>query len=199
MMAGIGDMVKGGAQMPAPTAETPANPPSEGGAQSESNVTPEEQAQYEMVMRNALKIIYPEGEEAQISPQVLQALKGSENPQMNLATAAVTLVTQLRDSAKKAGQPISDDVLYHAGSDIVGELAEVAEATKIYDFSEEEIENAWYMALDMYRAAGEQSGDVDSAQLKQSFEELRAADKEGRLDELMPGVSERMKGQKGAQ
>jgi len=189
-MAGIGGMVAGA--QPAQEMEREEPGEVEGGEQP--NVTPEEQEIYERVVLNALKIIYPEGEgEATVSPQIVAALKGSENPIMNLATAAVSLVTGLRDSAKKAGAPIPDEILYHAGAAIVEELAEVAEATKIHDYSEKDIESAFYAALDMYRAAASQSGDIDEAGMKQGWDEMVTADREGRIGEIMPGVEGRMK------
>lgn len=160
------------------------------------NVSPEEQAQYDMVVRNALKIIYPEGEEGAqptVSPQVLKGLSGSKEPVMNLATTAVTIVTGLRDSAKKAGQPIADDVLFHAGVAIIEELAEVAEAAKIHDYSDKDEEHALYLALDMYRSAGEQSGDVDKEALTQQWGQIVEADKQGRVGDVLPGIESRMK------
>lgn len=160
--------------------------------EDESNVSPEEQALYEQTVRNGLTIIYPKGEEAAVAPSVIDTLKSSDNPIVNLASAAVSIVTYLRDSAKEAGQPLPDEILYHAGVALCEELAEVAEAEKIFDYSEEQIEQAFYQALDMYRVSGEQTGDVDSEQLKAGFETIRQADAEGRLGEVLPGIEERM-------
>lgn len=164
--------------------EEPMQEPSVEGPM-EANVSPEEQAIYDQVIANAYKIIYT-GDT--VSPQVLKGLEGSENPMMNLATTAVTLITGLVESAKKAGQPIPEDVLYHAGVEIVEELAEIAEADKIHEYSEEEIEQAFYLGLDLFR----QSGLLDEEQLKQGFETIKQADQEGRLGEVLPGIEERM-------
>lgn len=187
-MAGIGSKMAGQAMPEQVEGEA-------GDAQGEPqpNVTPEEQAQYEMVVRNALKIIYPEGEQAAVSPQVMKGLSGSKEPVMNLAITAVTIVTGLRDSAKKAGQPIDQDVLFHAGVAIIEELAEVAEAAKIHDYSDKDEESALYLALDMYRSAGEQSGDVDKEALTQQWGQIVEADKQGRVGEVLPGIESRMK------
>lgn len=198
-MAGMGTMMKGGGMPPANTPGAGGNSPQMGGDETEEqpNVTPEEQAQYDMAVRNALKIIYPEGEEGAsptVSQNVLKGLDSSDNPIMNLATTAVSLVTGLRDSAKKAGQPISDDVLFHAGVAIIEELAEVAEAAKIHDYSDKDEEHALYLALDMYRTAGEQTGDIDKEALTQQWGQLVEADKQGRVGEVLPGIEERMKG-----
>lgn len=196
-MAGIGSMMKGGAQAPAKQPETGQNPPMEGGDEQQPNVSEEEQQEYEMIVRNALRIISPEGEgegEPDISPQVLQALKGSDNPTMNLATTAVTLVTSLRDSAKQKGQVLDPDVLFHAGAAIIEALAEVAEAAGIHDYSPEELEQSTYLALDMYRSSAEQTGDVDKEALTQEWGQLVEADKAGKVAEFSPELAERMKG-----
>lgn len=188
---GVGAAMQGGGQAAA-----------EG--EPEGNVTPEEQAEYEQIMGNALKVIYPEGGDDP-SPNVLQALKGSDNPIVNLANAAVIIVRGLRDSAEKSGEVERwneiaaqgdladfDGILFHVGSDVVNELAELSEAAKIHDYSEEEAENAFYIALDMYREQAKDAGQIDEEGLKQGWAEVSQANEEGRLGELLPGVEERM-------
>lgn len=198
MMAGLGAAMKPQQQMQPPQrapqdAEAPEQDDEAG--EEQANVSPEEQAIYEQVVRNGLELIYPQGEDAGISPQVKQGLSAdSGNPIVNLATTAVVLITGLRDSAKKAGSPIPDEILYHAGTAIIEELAEVAEATKIHDYSEDDIEQAFYTALDMYRASATQTGDADPEQMKQGFEAIKQADSDGTLGQLLPGIETRMKG-----
>jgi hypothetical protein len=160
-------------------------------AEPEGNVTPEEQAMYEQVVNNALEIMYPANEDA-LAPTIAAALAGSDNPIMNLATTAVSVAKGLVDSAKKAGTKIPGEILYHAGVAIVEELAEAAEAFKIHVYSEEDIEQAFYQALDMFRSAGMETGDVDGEVLKSEFEQIKQADAEGRLGEVLPGIEERM-------
>jgi hypothetical protein len=209
MMAGIRDMMQFGAQQdpaappagPAPAADNAAPDSQQGDATSsaddsdQSAVTPEEQHQYDQVVTNALSVIYPQGEggDAQVSPSVLKGLNGSESPIMNLATTAVTMVIHLRDSAKQAGHPISDDVLFHAGLQIVQELAEVADAAKIHDYTDKEIEQSFYQALDMYRTAAEKTGDVNADDLKQGWSQMVQADRDGRLSDLSPELAQRAK------
>lgn len=156
------------------------------------NVTPEEQAEYEQIVNNALEIIYPEGEEA-LSPQVKEGLTGSDKPVLNLATTAVTIITGLVESAKQAGKALNQDVLFHAGAAILEELAEAAEAFKIHDYSEEDIERALYLAVDMYREGATQAGDINPDELKAGFEELKAANDRGELDQVLPGAVEHAK------
>lgn len=172
-MAGLGDAMQQGA---APEPEATGNAAS-----------PEEQAMYDQVVNNALEIIYPKGEE-EIAPQIREALTAGEQPVMNLAMASVSIVTGLVQSAKKAGQAIPGEVLFHAGAQIVELVAEAAEAFKLADYSEEDIERAFYIAADMYGQQGLQTGDIDPEPMKADFAELQKADQEGRIDEMLPGA-----------
>jgi hypothetical protein len=186
-MSGIGSMV--GGERPAPTQRS-AEPAIDDGEQP--NVSPEEQAEYEQFVGNAMSIIYPD--DGQVSPNVVQALQGSDDPMMNLATTAVSLVSSLRDSAKQAGHRVPDEILYHGAVAIIEELGEVAEAAGIHDYSEDDLEQALYLSLDLYRTAGEQSGDVDAEQLKAGFAQIQQADQQGRIEEVLPGIQSRMQG-----
>jgi hypothetical protein len=205
------------------------------------NVSPEEQAQYDQFMGNALKLIYtPQG----VRPEVLQALQAAkgapsaptspQQPQtgeqaegaqpeagegetpaedaqeqqpadgaqpndqgegqggnpavMALAQTTVTIVGQLDDSAREAGKPISDDVLYHGGLDVLQELAEVADAAKIHDYTQEEMTGAFAQAVDMYRQKAIADGRTTDDTLKQQFGEINQADQQGKLGEILPGL-----------
>lgn len=159
------------------------------------NVSPDEQKMYEMAVLNAFAIIYAGDSEKKPAPKVIEALGASDNPMMNLASAAVSIVMYLSENAAERGVEIDDSILYHVGVAVVEELAAIAAKEGIHDFSEQEIEQAFYQALDMYRTAGAESGLVDEEQLKQGFETIRQADAEGRLGEVLPGIESRMKEQ----
>lgn len=201
-MAGLGDAMKPAQQAGAPMDQ---QAPMDGDELAEGNAAPEEQATYERIMGNALKVIYPEGEEATVSPAVLEMLKASDKPLVNVSNAAVSIVTNLRASAAQAGiveqwdaqateadMLTFDEILFHAGKAIVEELCEVAEAAKIHEFNEQEIETAFFMALDMYRETATQSGTLDAEALKGQWGEIVEADKAGRLGEVLPGIEQRM-------
>jgi hypothetical protein len=119
------------------------------------------------------------------------AQAGKGNPAvLALANTAVQIVSKLDASAKEAGAPIADDVLYHAGSEIVGMLAEISEAAKIHDYSEEEIQGAFYQAVDLYRPIAEADGRTDDKTLKSQFGDILNADSQGQLGQLLPGVDQ---------
>lgn len=206
---------------------------------AEPNVSPEEQAQYDQFMANALQLIYRDGNDGgEVRPEVLTALRVKEptdnaqksvslpddkqqapvavaEPQaqpdqgsppeqgaqpgspakgrveiMALAQATVTIVGQLDDSAKKAGSPITDDVLQHGSLDVLRELAEIAGAAKIHDYNEQDIMGAYAQAIDIYRPKLIADGRTDESTLKEQFSQLNNADQAGKLGEVLPGMGD---------
>lgn len=151
--------------------------------------TPEEQAMYDQVVKNAMRVISPDGDT--IAPEIEESLSASENPVLNLAMTTVSIVSGLVASATKAGQKIPGDILMPAGAEVLELLVEEAEALKLHDYSEEDMERAWYLAVDMYREQAKAAGTLDEEALKADFTELERADQEGRLDQMLPGARQR--------
>lgn len=152
--------------------------------------TPEEQALYKQVVENAVEVIYPKGDDM-LAPKLIEALQAGENPVMNLALAAVSVVRGLKESARAAGQDIPDEILYYAGSEVIEVIAEAAEAAKIAEYSEEDLERALFIAADIYREQAAAAGEIDEDEAKAEFAELQQADAEGRLDDYLPGAAKR--------
>lgn len=196
MMRGLGS---GAAGMPQQPTQGVAEPAATGSPQGgEQSVSPEEQAQYEAFVKGAQEIIYPQDQPEQINPAILGNLKGqfdpsalevfqkaepplTDSPQDSLAATAVllTMMSEARD------QSVTDDVVMHGGVEIMEDLIDVAEASGIHDFSEEEIEGMTYRAMDLYRIA---SPRADPAALTAQFKELMAANEQGNLHSILPGL-----------
>lgn len=160
--------------------------------QDQQMASPEEQAQYEQAMVNAQKLIYTPDNQPQ--PGILDALKSADEQQPQdqqgkalsppvsaLSYVAVMVVSKLDDSAREAGKPLTNDVLREVGTDVIGMLADVAQVTGIHDYSEQELEGATVAAYDMYRDKAIADGRTSEDDLKQQWEGLLQADKEGRL------------------
>lgn len=154
------------------------------------NVTPEEQAQYEAFVNNGLEVIYGKGEGESGEPgareDILNRLRESSDPIENLANTTVWLVTMLETSAESGGVQLDDAVVMHGGKAMLEELAEVAEAANIHDYSEKEMEGAWYRGLDLYRETATEQGRIDPDMLKQQFGEIEEADRQGRMGDVLP-------------
>jgi hypothetical protein len=213
-MLGIGPAPTQPAGQPATL--MPASPTAPAAAPSDASeplaaggepATPEEQAMYDEYVENAMEIIYPQGEQAQVSPQVLAGLKGEWPPEItemmaaldpplstepldNIAATAVVLTMMLEGSAATAGQPMPDEVIWHGGAEIVEELVDLGEDLGLFELGEEEVEQAFYRATDIYRQVSPRMDEQAQEGLMSDFEQVVAADREGRLGDIIPGMSE---------
>lgn len=171
--------------------------------------TPEEQAQFEQFERAMMGYVYANG---QVSPQIIDNLKGNfdpsvlemfaeaqpaltDSPQDSLAATGVMLTLLTEENAQE--QTYSDDVVLHGGKRAIEELIEVAEAAKIHEFSEQDMETVTYRAFDLYRIA---SPRVDPEALTAEFQMLAEASNQGNLGAVLPGLpgGAPMKPQQGA-
>lgn len=196
----------------APTATPPVAQPTGVGAATEPppddeeqpNVAPEEQAMYERFIENFHEIVFgktgrspgPNGEPP-IFDTIMETLQGvgksgAENAHIEaLATVTVRVVGFLADSAEQAGKPIPHDVLLHAASEIVPNLAEFAEALGIHDdYTEEELAYVLESASGMYAQELFQQGKINQQEMQQYADEMIAADEQGRIEEVLPGITE---------
>lgn len=176
--------------------------------------TPEEQKLFNNFIAQAMDIIYPEDQKGQPSLLILGNLQGdldpkvlemfdqaepplSGSPQDSVAATGV-LLTILVDQklgygakAREGGGGLDyDAVMLHAGTSIIEELIELAEAAKIHDFSEQDIEGITYRAMDLYGTAARKIGlaGYDQAALKEEFISIIEANNTGKLDKVLPGL-----------
>jgi hypothetical protein len=149
-----------------------------------SNVSPEEQAEYDRFMDRAFRLIY----DAKVFPGLLERLRATPDPVEGLASVTVMVVTRLQDSARQQGVAISPDVLYHGGLEIMEDLAATAEKARVHAYTDKEMEAALYQALDLYRQTESASGGIDQQAAAQDWDALVQADQQGRLHEALPGI-----------
>tara|TARA_R110000868_G_scaffold34552_10_gene124791 strand:+ start:4655 stop:5302 length:648 start_codon:yes stop_codon:yes gene_type:complete len=202
-MAGL---MQSGPQAAAPAGPTAQQPGITDPDEQAANVTPEEQAAYDKFVGNAMEIMYPQGQQAQVAQTIVAQLSGEQSdeaakmfaeaqpplgntPIDNLAATTTMIVVTLEDSAAQSGADIPDEVVMHAGQEILEQLADIAEAANIHDFQEEELEGAFYRATDLYRIS---SSRVDPESLSQEFGQVQQADQQGTLGQLLPGIEQRM-------
>jgi hypothetical protein len=192
-MAGIGTQ----------TEPAPEQAPAEIDEQGMEQPTPEEQALYEKFVQTTAQVMMDGEQNAQFRPEIVNNLRGEFDPQVAkmfegadppisdqpadaLAVTGVIVTMIAEAQLAQAGTEIPHEIIYHAGTEVIGQLAEAAEAAGIADFSEEQIGDAFLRALDLYRQS---SPNVDQQALSSEFEEIVAADREGRLDQVLPGAS----------
>lgn len=200
--------IGGGMQAPAPPAPmNPAGGMPPGAAPSPDGMedaTPEEQAMYDKLVTTALDFFVPEGMDT-IAPPMVASLKGEfpeavtqmfaqaeppvdANPLDAVAVTATVAVMMAEAEIEKGGQQIPNDVVFHAGAEVIEYAIAASEALKIHDFNEEDMERVTYRAMDLYRTAAPRA---DQEALAGEFEEVVAADRAGQLGALLPGVEGR--------
>lgn len=164
--------------------------------------TPEEQAIYDRFVTTVMGVIYPEGPE-QVSPAIMQNLQGQfderaqgmfaeaqppvqQTPTDSIAQTGVLLTIAVESAMERSGQQIPDDVVFHAGAEVMEMLVELAEAAGIVELSEEEMQAVLLRAMDLYRIA---SPRVDPEALSAEFGQIVEADKAGQIDKVLPGAT----------
>lgn len=164
-MAGIGAAAQGAPQG-APQEQPQATPEGQDGG-DQPNVSPEEQAAYDEFVTNGMHLIY-QGDH--VAPAVLAQLKGDwkgvepslgqipddstpldpKSPTDNLAVATVALVLALEASAAHSNAKVDGSVLFHGGAELMEQLADIAQAAKIHDFTDDEMTGAANRAALLY-------------------------------------------------
>ncbi len=176
----------------------------------ESGVTPEEQAQYDDFVGKASDLIHG-GDKEEVLPEILESLRGGQQPKADdpdmaeapanaapvegeaptngpilaLANTAVQICQKLDVDSAEAGTPWTDDVLFQGAVEVIEMLGEIAEAANIHVYSEEDLEGAFYQAVDLYRPIAIEMGRTTDEDLKGQFAEIEEAGKDGRLDKVM--------------
>lgn len=107
--------------------------------EDESNVTPQEQRQYDLVMQQARGILFGKGDDDSGFRIVLDKL-GQGRKQIGETighTAAMVLLSVQKGIAKK-GRQVPPEILFHAGDEVIDDLIEIAEAAKLMDAKDTE-------------------------------------------------------------
>lgn len=178
------------------------------------NVSPEEQATYERLVDQAFKLMYEGGE---VRPFILQLLDNDpddlreifgdalplDEPDPDgsgktmweaqgpiIALAATTCVVAMEAVRRSDIDPEEDGyIILHAGAQILEDIAEISEKSGKHNFTQDEVNEAMRKAADLYRAAGSEEGLVNLDRAKQEFNEIVAADKEGRIGDILPQLA----------
>lgn len=173
----------------APAPAGPVQASGQVGGDEQPNVSPEEQRIYDEFVNNAYSVIYDD----KSLPQIIESLKGDGNPVDGLANTAVAVIVRVQD-AVEAGQEIPSDVVFNAGIEILEDLADLASKAGVHEFTQEELEGATFLAMDLYREAKDLDGGAARPQIVEDFDKIIALDQAGKLDEVAPGLSERFGG-----
>lgn len=169
-----------------------------GGVQQAS---PEEQAQYDQFVGRAMEVIYNK----KMFPHVVEMLRGGGNdgqdkqaagpsgPAQGLANATALIVTRVYKAAADARTNISPDVLFHGGTEIFQQLAEISDKAKISNYAKDRdaLEGAYFVAIDKTTEQLKQSGVIDEAEAKAAMQQLQEMDQKGEVESLFRELDEK--------
>lgn len=186
-MAGLGNM-----QSKPPMAEKPEQDVLAPGQEA---ATPEEQAMLEQFANVGGDVIYanpgevdPEIQknlQGQFDEQVLGMFAQAEPPLTDSPQDALSATSALVTIIAESMMEVPDEIAMEGGKSFFEVLLETQEAMGLFEYDEKSMDGAFYRAVDLYRIA---SPRVDPEALKQQFATLVEADKQGKLNEVMPGL-----------
>lgn len=164
--------------------------------------SPEDQARYEEFVKTGFGMMYSGGK---VNEDILKLLDddpsdlvkelGDSEELRNFtpvvalgATAAIVTLQVVRETKEQDGA-----IILQGGKDILDDLSQVALSAGIREYSQDEVNQAMHIGADLYRHAAQEEGLIDLDQAKEEWGQITAADKEGRLGEVIPqfaGVQE---------
>lgn len=171
--------------------------------------SPDEQGQYNQFVGRAMELIYNQ----KMFPQVVQMLRGGSNdgqdqkeagqsgPAAGLAHATAMIITRVYKAAADAGANLSPDVLFHGGTEIFGQLAEISDKAGISDYANDrdKLEGAYFLAVDMATQQLRKAGVVDEAQSKAALQQLQSMDAKGELEQVFRELDAKDQGGSGGE
>lgn len=172
--------------------------------QGMTQASPEEEADAEEFIKNAVELTHDENGkptepvqrhlQGQFEPEVMQMFEAvnppinPESPSDCLALTGLLVVMATDASAMSAGKDVGNDVVLHAGAELIAMFAEDAEVLGLFESDEKGVEVAVTRAVDIYNQID--GPRVDKQMLADEFQQLVEADKAGQLDKVLPGAKQ---------
>lgn len=149
-----------------------------------TNVTANEQEAYELFMAQVANVMY----DKRTLPKLIQRLHAGNAPAEAIGQAASAIVMRVQDSAEESGRRVDPDILLSAGKETVEMMGELAEKSGI-EVTPDMLEQAYLLGVDQFRATRQQQGKLAPEAFQQDMNMLKEADQQGRLDDVVPGLS----------
>lgn len=171
-------------------------------AANDNAASPEEQGQYSQFVGRAMELIN------KMFDQVVEMLRGggdegstadqhgANGPAKGLAQTTVMILAKVGSAAEQAGQTLSPDVVFHGGTEIFEQLAEISDKAGISDYANDrdQLEAAYYLAIDMATEQMAQSGELDPAAAKAAMDQLVQMDGKGELAQIFQNLDAKDQG-----
>jgi hypothetical protein len=133
--------------------------------EGQPNATPEEQWQYDTLVSGVMRFMYGPGRDG-----ILRRMSIGRDPAMSIGQITARLGIGQALSAQAAGQKIEDSVLFHAGHEIVSQLAELAEAAGIAGADSKLVDRAFFYALDAFESEAKKRGLINEGEYRRAGE-----------------------------
>jgi hypothetical protein len=171
---------------------------------NDNQASPEEQAQYNQFVGRAMELIYNQ----QMFPRIVEMLRGggeegqsaedtgANGPARGLAQATVMVLAKIGSAAEEAGQTLSPDVVFHGGSEIFAQLAEISDKAGISDYANDRdaLEAAYFLTIDLATEQMAESGDIDQEEAKAAMQKLVDMDANGQLEQIFRDLDTKDRG-----
>lgn len=171
-------------------------------AANDNSASPEEQQQYNQFVGRAMELING------MFDQIVEMLRGggeegqsaedhgANGPGKGLAQTTVMVLAKVGSAAEQAGQTLSPDVVFHGGSEIFSQLAEISDKAGISDYANDRdaLEAAYYLTIDMATEQMAQSGELDQEGAKAAMQQLIDMDAKGELQQIFQSLDAKDQG-----
>lgn len=150
--------------------------------------SPEQQEVYDQFVAQAMTLMYDQ----EMLPRLLELLTGGGDPVDGLAHAAALITARVATSAEQNGVPISGDIVFNAGTEIVNQLADLSDAAQIGNFAEDHdmLEAAYFRALDEFRTLMQGAGRINEQAAQRDLQGLQAMSESGELESTLRALAE---------
>lgn len=147
--------------------------------------TPEEQANYDLLVIRSRKMIYGPAQD-----DVLELLSAAESPAQGMGQAGSMILKSLVSSARESGREIDGSVVLAAGAEVVQDLNDLAKAKGVYEYDapkdeEQQVTDALMWGAKYYGDGALASGELTPemrAQAQKQMQEGLAAEKGQQVD-----------------
>lgn len=140
-----------------------------------AKVDPQMQERVDMFMANGLNLIHNK----KISDSLVNIIKNAKNekrepdPIQGIAEATLNVIDRLESSAGERGVTLPPEYIAEAGNALMGEIIQVAEASGLGPFSEQDKYTAFSKAVGLYLTQALKDGKITNEQLQEMSKQIQ--------------------------
>lgn len=154
------------------------------GEEPDEAASQEEQEQYDTFMDRALKVLYSD----KMLDTVIQNFRGAD-PVEAVGQMVSMVVMRVIDAVTDAGDSLTDDVMFHGAKELTEDMLEMHSKINGSQPTEEQTEGAFSRVMLELVKLRSARGQIDPAKAESEFGEMAAAERQGGLDQMLPGIS----------